>query len=76
MAGRKIEVAFNIQKDLYEMLEYAKEKYGLEDQSKALRCILDFVATDGDWDAIFKQTRCQRCGPGGWSRKTHESGNT
>lgn len=30
------------------MLEYASDKYQLGDQSKALRCILDYVATDLD----------------------------
>ncbi|KMP11857.1 hypothetical protein UZ36_02740 [Candidatus Nitromaritima sp. SCGC AAA799-C22] len=73
MAGRKIAVEFKIPKDLDQMLEYATEKYALEDKSKALRCILDFTATDADWDVIFNQKRCLRCGPGGWTREKHES---
>jgi hypothetical protein len=74
MAGDKISVEFQIQKDLDEMLEYAAEKYRLEDKSKALRCLLDFAATDGDWDVIFKEIRCNRCGPDeGWNKENHES---
>ena len=49
------------------MLEFAAEKYKLGDKDKALRCILDYIATDADWDEIFKTIRCIRCGPdGGW----------
>ena len=56
------------------MLEYAAEKYGLEDKSKALRCILDFTASEGDWEVIFKQIHCIRCGPEeGWSQEAHET---
>ena len=74
MAGDKISVEFQIQKDLDEMLEYAAEKYRLEDKSKALRCLLDFAATDCDWDVIFKEIRCNRCGPDeGWNKENHES---
>ena len=74
MAGDKISVEFQIQKDLDEMLEYAVEKYHLEDKSKALRCLLDFAATDGDWDVLFKEIRCNRCGPNeGWNKENHES---
>ena len=67
MAGAKAGVEFQVQKDLVEMLEFAAEKYKLGDKDKALRCILDYIATDADWDEIFKTIRCIRCGPdGGW----------
>tara|TARA_B100000678_G_scaffold102364_1_gene85455 strand:+ start:1484 stop:1771 length:288 start_codon:yes stop_codon:yes gene_type:complete len=61
MAGKKISVEFDVQEDLVKMLEYAAEKYKLGDKSKALRCLLDFAAMDGDWDVLFKQIRCVRC---------------
>jgi len=74
MAGKKITVEFEVQEDLIKMLEYAVEKYKLGDKSKALRCLLDFAATDGDWEVLFKQIRCTRCGPdGGWSQEAHEA---
>ena len=67
MAGKKISVEFDVQKDLLDMLEFAAEKYKLGDKDKVLRCILDYIATDADWDEIFKTIRCIRCGPnGGW----------
>ncbi|MBC8284778.1 MAG: hypothetical protein H8E32_13260 [Nitrospinae bacterium] len=73
MAGKKIAVEFEVQEDLVKMLEYASDKYRLGDKSKALRCLLDYAATDGNWDELFKQIRCIRCGPdGGWNQETHE----
>ena len=62
MAGKKEKVTFEIQKDLIKMLEVAAEKHNLPSVDKALRCILDFVATDGDWEDIFITRRCIRCG--------------
>lgn len=74
MAGKKTGVEFQVQEDLVKMLEFAGEKYKLGDKDKALRCILDYIATDADWDEIFKRIRCIRCGPdGGWSQETHEA---
>lgn len=74
MAGEKIGVEFQVQKDLEAMLEYAALKYKLGDKHKALRVVLDYIATDGDWDEIFQRIRCIRCGPdGGWSQEAHES---
>jgi len=50
------------------MLQYAADKYKLGDQDKALRCILDYIATDLDWDEIFQKIRFIRCGPySSWS---------
>ncbi|MBC79066.1 MAG: hypothetical protein CL772_02475 [Chloroflexi bacterium] len=62
MAGEKKEVIFEIQADLVNMLDHLKDKYDLASKDKALRCILDYVATDGDWDEIFNVRRCIRCG--------------
>lgn len=74
MAGEKIGVEFQIQEDLVKMLEHAAEKYELGDKDKALRCILDYIAVDADWEEIFKNIRCIRCGPdGGWSQDAHEA---
>ena len=67
MAGKKISVEFEVQQDLIKMLEKAKEEYDLKSVDKALRCILDYVALDGDWEEIFGETRCIRCGgKSGW----------
>ena len=73
MAGAKTGVEFQVQKDLVKMLEYAADKYKLGDKDKALRCVLDYIATDADWDEIFKRIRCIRCGPDGrWSQSSQE----
>ncbi len=62
MAGVKVKVSFEIQPDTYEMLRTIAGRYELPDASKALRCLLDYAATDGDWDEIFGKVRCRRCG--------------
>jgi hypothetical protein len=63
MSGlKKSRVIFEIYPDSYEMLLEITQRYQLPDPSKALRCLLDYAATDGDWDNIFKQVRCRRCG--------------
>ncbi len=62
MAGVKVEVPFEVHPDTCEMLALIAERYGLPDASKALRCLLDYAATDGDWDEIFGRVRCRRCG--------------
>ena len=62
MAGQKIKITFEINVDSYEMLKTIKQRYNLPDTSKALRCLLDYAATDGNWDEIFKTIRCRRCG--------------
>ncbi len=62
MAGVKVKVPFEIQPDSHEMLQTIAGRYQLPDASKALRCLLDYAATDGDWDEIFGKVRCRRCG--------------
>ena len=52
------------------MLSDAVEKYDLPDINKAMRCILDYVASDGDWENIFNTRRCLRCGSkSGWEKE-------
>ncbi len=62
MAGGKIEMAFEINADAGDMLARIVERYNQPDASKALRILLDYAATDGDWDEIFGRVRCRRCG--------------
>ena len=61
MAGVKINVDFTINQDSQKFLESMVDKYGLADASKAIRCLLDYAASDGDTDEIFKKIRCNRC---------------
>lgn len=62
MAGTKIIASFEIEPDMLEMLGTIADEYQLPDASKALRCLLDYAATDGDWAEIFGVVRCRRCG--------------
>jgi hypothetical protein len=63
MAGLpKVRVVFEIYPDSLEMLKDVAQRYEMPDPSKALRCLLDYAATDGDWDEMFKKVRCRRCG--------------
>ncbi len=62
MAGAKISATFEINPDMRDMLERVVARYELPDASKALRILLDYAATDGDWDEIFGTVRCRRCG--------------
>ena len=62
MAGEKISVTFEINADALQMLEKITDKYELPDNSKTLRCLLDFVLEkESNWDGIFKKIRCVRC---------------
>ncbi len=58
----KARVTFEIYPDSLEMLAEVARRYGMADPSKALRCLLDYAATDGDWARIFEEVRCRRCG--------------
>jgi hypothetical protein len=61
MSDKKILVSFEIYDEANEMLESIAKKYDLPDASKAIRCLLDYAAKDGDWDEIFKVIRCRHC---------------
>ena len=61
MARIKKEVTFEIQDDVIQMLNHIKDKYDFDTKDKVLRCILDYVATDGNWEEIFNVMRCIRC---------------
>ncbi len=62
MAGEKITVNFEIDHDSVEMLNSITEQYKLPNSSKALRCLLDFIAeSEDEWDVVFKKIRCRRC---------------
>jgi len=67
MSGDKISVTFEIQADAEKMLEHAAAQYGLPDKHKAMRCFLDYLAKDANWNQIFTLVRCIRCqDDGGW----------
>ena len=60
--SEKKDVSFEIYSDSEKMLEQIVDKYALPDQSKALRCLLDYVEEkEVDWDDMFATVRCNRC---------------
>ena len=59
---KKIELPFEITSDSDAMLEEIIEKYKLQDKSKAIRCLLDYVEEkELEWDEMFATIRCNRC---------------
>ena len=67
--GKKTTMEVELHQDTVEMLEYAKETYGFRSTSKALGVILDYMVADANWEEVFMNQRCLRCGSGqGWQR--------
>ena len=62
--SKKTPMEVELHQDTVEMLEYAKETYGFRSTSKALRVILDYMVADADWEEVFMNQRCLRCGSG------------
>ncbi len=49
--------------DQMNFLRSAAEKYGISDESKAARVVMDYVMSDRDiQDSVFSEVRCLRCG--------------
>ena len=60
--SEKKKLSFEIYSDSEKMLEQIVDKYDLPNQSKALRCLLDYVEeNESDWDDMFATIRCNRC---------------
>ena len=64
MPSDKIEQTFEIESEQSEWLGEVAGEYGLADEDKALRVLLDFAMEDGDKDLIFaaENMRCRFCG--------------
>ena len=64
MASDKIELTFEREREQMEGLGEVAREYDLEDESKALRVLLDFAIEDGDSNFIFstENMRCRFCG--------------
>ncbi len=57
MAGQKVAISFDIPADARDMLQLVAQHYKLSDESKALRCLFDRAATDGDREEIFGRSQ-------------------
>ncbi len=64
MPSNKIDQTFEIEQQQFDWLGKIVEDYGLTDEAKALRVLLDFAVQDGDKDLIFssENMRCRFCG--------------
>ena len=64
MPSDKVERGFEIEKEQLTWLGQVAKDYGLADEAKAMRVLLDFAIQDGDRDLIFSSDnmRCRFCG--------------
>jgi hypothetical protein len=64
MAGNKESFTLEVRDYHRSFLRDMMEKYGIKDEGKAMRVLLDFAVSDGDLDLIFskKNMRCIACG--------------
>ena len=64
MPMNKTDQTFEIEQEQLDWLGEIAENYGLTDEAKALRVLLDFAIQDGDNDLIFaaENMRCRFCG--------------
>ena len=62
MGGFKEAYTYELNDDHAAWLKEMAEDYGLEDEGKALRIVLDYVMQEADRDVIFEDIRCHHCG--------------
>ena len=62
MGGIKEAHTYELNDDHAVWLKEMAEHYGLEDESKALRIVLDYVMQETDLDEVFEEIRCHHCG--------------
>ena len=62
MAGTKQTYEIELNPDQMAFIRSAKEKYGIPDESKVMRILVDYLLSNsGVHETIFTQTRCLRC---------------
>ncbi len=62
MAGDKATLEVQINPDQVSFLKQVRDRYGIADENKALRIILDYIQVNRDiHEAVFVQPRCLRC---------------
>ena len=62
MAGTKQVYEFELNSDQVAFIRTAQEKYGIPDESKVVRIMVDYLLSNsGVHETIFTQTRCLRC---------------
>ena len=59
----KVSNSFEMTAEQLAFLDEVVSKYGLPDQGKAIRCLINFARDRNDLaDAIFAEMRCMDCG--------------
>jgi hypothetical protein len=64
MPSDKVTHEFEIESEHREWLEEVAEEYDFQDESKALRVLLDYAIQDADKEMVFsdENMRCRYCG--------------
>jgi hypothetical protein len=62
MAGPKQTYEIELNSDQMAFIRSAKDRYGIPDESKVVRIIVDYLLSNGGvHESVFTQTRCLRC---------------
>jgi hypothetical protein len=62
MPKMKESYPLTLETDQMNFVRWAKDKYGIEDESKVMRIIMDYIITNRDqYDSVFTYIRCLRC---------------
>ncbi len=60
--SENIEYTLELKEDQYQYLTEMVDKYSLDDESKALRCLINFAIEEADHEeSIFDEIRCRHC---------------
>ncbi len=62
MGGVKTNYSIDLNQNQIDWLMAMKEKYGVTDDGKALRIVLDYVMEEAELDTVFEEVRCNHCG--------------
>lgn len=64
MSGIKVKIDWDVRDYHINFFKDMAQKYGIVDEAKALRVLVDYALQDGDLDLIFakKNMRCIACG--------------
>lgn len=62
MGGIKTKYSFDLNADQMSWLQEMTKKYGISDEGKAVRIILEYIRDEVDLDAVFDEVRCNHCG--------------
>jgi len=62
MGGVKVSRSLEINQDHLDWLQKMANEYGLFDEHKTLRVVLDFAMQDAEQENMFTEVRCSHCG--------------